>query len=117
LNVAYDDATMSIMQNYRIVEIPTGTGEVWKGNKVIGKVDYRLIVQQDFSMVHTLAGSRQTGGQKSITGWLTGEDASNLTEKGMLTLRLTDGRKIGFFVKYADFSNGYAEVVATGAFH
>jgi len=105
------------VQNYRIVEIPTGTGEVWKGTKVLGKVDYRLIVQQEFATVHTLAGSRETSGQKSVTGWLTGEVASSLPDNGMLTLRLTDGRKLGFFVKYADLSSGYAEVVATGGFH
>jgi hypothetical protein len=105
------------MQNYRIVEIPTGTGEVWKGNKVIGKVDYRLIVEQDFTTIHALAGSRQIGGRKSVTGWLTGEDASNLLEKGGLTLRMTDGRKIGIFIKYSDLSNGYAEVIATSGFH
>ena len=107
------------MKIRRTIENPRGEGEVFENEKMLGRVSYQLIIHQDFEVVQNMGNKEKTEieGLKSATGVLTGGNVIDLWNKGKLTLRLNDGRKIDVLIQHADISRGKIDVVATGGFY
>lgn len=76
----------------RLIDQPTGDGEVFEGPRRLGRVHYHLSVYQQFSEVE----SESVPASLEVEGRLTPLDLFDLAElrhrRAELTLRLSDGR-------------------------
>jgi hypothetical protein len=86
----------------RLIEQPTGDGEVREDARVLGRVHYHLSVYQHFSPVE----GQPVPGSVEVEGRLTALDALDFADlqgrRVELTLYLNDGRALEFLVSDAD---------------
>ena len=82
----------------RLVEQPTGDGEVLEGSRRLGRVHYHLSIYQQFSEIE----SEPVAPSLEVEGRLTPLDLFDLAglrqRRSELTLRLSDGRALEFVV-------------------
>jgi hypothetical protein len=82
----------------RLIEQPTGDGEVLEGSRRLGRVHYHLSIYQQFSEVE----SEPVPASLEVEGRLTTLDLFDLKEllqrRAELTLRLSDGRALEFVI-------------------
>ena len=91
----------------RLIDQPTGTGDLYEDDRRLGTVHYNLNVYQQFDEGADRAG----GGVQHIEGRLTAADQVDLIElsarNAKLLLRLSDGRTMNFQIR-----DGLGNVVA-----
>jgi hypothetical protein len=109
---------MVTRNKYKILEKPSGIGEVWEKDKQIAKVEYYLEVQQKILVTRSMSGTQELDGMKDTSGYISvisGE--RNLFGRDKRTLKMQDGRKIDFFVTRFSPTEKYIQIQPTGDFY
>lgn len=82
----------------RLIEQPTGDGEILQGRARLGRVHYHLSVYRRFSQVE----DEPVPASLDVEGRITASDAPDLMavcqQRPELTLRLSDGRLLDFLI-------------------
>ena len=98
------------------IETPKGKGKVFRDDRYLSDVRYRLRVVQECHIGATLASEDEINGLKKTYGDISvikGEQ--NLISKEQLTLQLEDGRIWKFFIKSGDpLSARYQVIISSG---
>lgn len=93
----------------RLIEQPTGDGDIVQGRARLGRVHYHLAVYQHFSSVEDVP----VPVSLDVEGHITASDALDLMavqqRRSELTLRLSDGRLLDFSIV-----NGAGTIRSTG---
>ena len=89
---------MTSRKRYEIAETPKGTGKVYREDDWLADVRYRLLVEQEFTIVRHFLGTREEPGPKVVLGQITvvGGERPLMKELGPYTLLLEDGRRWAF---------------------
>jgi hypothetical protein len=100
----------------KIVETLSGTGKVYKDDKAIANVRYKLQIRQQFILTTSSSGEEEIPGLREITGQISViEGERNLVNRKVLTLHLVDGRTWQFYAVSGDPITGmYSAVNASG---
>jgi hypothetical protein len=99
------------MPKRRILESPTGQGEIYQEDKFLQTVNYHLTHYEEVLTANSFGGSSEVEGSQGIEGTLRDGQIFNLVGE-RLTLHLNDGRRLNFFFRH---SNG--SIVGDGDFY
>ena len=99
----------------KILETPSGIGKVYNDEREVAKVDYKLIISQQFSETITSDGRSAVPGLKDITGQFKIILGSYLSVDGtVLNLHLADGRQWKFIIVSTSQTGMYTAANAPG---
>lgn len=97
----------------QVIERPRGVGTITGGADLApAPVRYQLRITQTMHISQAQSGEPETPGAYDVSGSLEvlEGDPMLLMNKSNLVLTLEDGRKVGFFIKKADFRNPRCEI-------
>jgi len=95
-------------KTYKIIETPSGIGEIRKNGEYLANLSYYLQVRQEITISEILRGEKdEVPGQISITGEITINENERMTPQVLsdmssgevLTLHLSDRRRLDIFVR------------------
>jgi hypothetical protein len=95
----------------RILESPSGRGEIYQDDKFLQTVNYHLTHYQEVSTLQYSGGSEEIKGARGIEGTLRGGQFFGLVGERLI-LHLSDGRHLNFF-----FRNSNGLIVGDGDFY
>ena len=106
-------------KSYRVIERPLGAGEIRKGGEHLADVFYRLQVIQCITLIESSNRKVEIPGQIEISGQLHVKEANGMHFKvmqgispgGLLTLHLSDGRRLDVYVIKSDSTKGIYRIV------
>ena len=106
------------IKRVRLLENPSGMGEVYRMGVKISKVSYRLNVQQEVVPAESESKTEEVDGKKIMTGSISvTEGIKDLWGENRLALHLEDGRKVGFILCGGDWENGIFQIRQRGGFY
>ncbi|HEY49495.1 MAG TPA: hypothetical protein G4O13_05560 [Dehalococcoidia bacterium] len=115
---------MTLRRQSEVIEIPEGSGQVFREGKAIAEVGYRLYIEAGTTIAKSFKGDRQTRvAHKSVRGHITVLDGdlmpggSHKTPFGPFSLAMQDGREFDFYVDdcATDPESGHQELRISGA--
>ncbi len=106
-------------KTYRVIESPTGVGELRKAGEHLAGVSYRLQVRQEFMISESVSGQEEIPGIQEISGEVTVTEAErmqvqvlrSMSSGELLTLHLSDGRRLNVYATKGDPLSGTYRVV------
>lgn len=103
-------------KKYKILQTPIGMGKVYKDDKFIANVRYKLQIRQEFIVIKSSSGEGEIPGLKEVTGQISVIEGERFLKlRSVLTLHLDDGRKWKFLIERIDPSSAMYSAVNSSA--